>query len=481
MSIAAMAERLFAAPAVAASREVLADREEVWIVGGALRDAALDRDVVDLDLAVAGDVEEAARALARRTKAHALELSGEFATWRVVSRGGWHVDLAGLRGAAIEDDLGARDFTIDALALPLGALDGPTPERELLDPHGGLADLDARLLRAVSERSFADDPLRLLRAARLAAALGLEVEPGTLALARAEAPRAAEPAGERQLAELRGIVCGPDPLRGLGLMDELGAGAVVLPELEALRGIEQTPYHQHDAHGHTIEVLAQLLALQGDLPLYVGEHSDGVGAALAEPLADEMSRGEALRFGALFHDLGKPRTRAVSAEGRVTFMGHDQVGARMVREICERLRASRRLSQFLEAICLHHLRLGFLVAERPLARRAVYEYLCATEPHCVEVTVLTIADRLATRGERTRQEAIDAHLELAREMLAEALAWRRDGPPRSPIPGDELAAELGMEPGPELGRLLAAIEAAVFAGEVGSREDAIALARDLRA
>jgi hypothetical protein len=160
-------------------------------------------------------------------------------------------------------------------------------------------------------------------------------------------------------------------------------------------------------------------------------------------------------------------------------MGHDRAGAAIARELCARLRTSRRLADFLASVTLNHLRLGFLVHERPLSRRRVHEYLRATEPDSVDVTVLTVADRLATQGERTSQEAIEAHLELAREMLGEALAWRRAGPPRPPIRGDRLASELGIEPGPELGRLLEEIEAAVFAGEVSSAEEAVALARRL--
>jgi poly(A) polymerase len=204
-----------------------------------------------------------------------------------------------------------------------------------------------------------------------------------------------------------------------------------------------------------------------------------VRALLAEPLADELTRGGALRFAALFHDLGKAETRTIGGGGRVLFMGHDRVGVRIVRELCSRLRASRRLTDYLANLTLNHLRLGFLVHERPLSRRSVYDYLRATDPDTVDVTLLTVADRLATQGERTRREAVDAHLELAREMIAEALAWRRSGPPRSPLPGDELASQLGIEPGPELGRLIGEIEAAVFTGEVTAREDAVALGRRL--
>jgi poly(A) polymerase len=209
----------------------------------------------------------------------------------------------------------------------------------------------------------------------------------------------------------------------------------------------------------------------------LGETAPEVDAVLAEPLADELTRAGGLRLAALVHDLGKPETRRVADDGRVLFIGHDEAGVRIVDGICERLRVSRRLRAYLGALTLNHLRLGFLVHERPLSRRRVYEYLVATEPDTVDVTLLTVADRLATQGPRTRSEAIDAHLELAREMIGEALEWRRRGTPEPLVRGDELAAELGIEPGPELGRALAEIAAARFAGEVSSRDDAVALAR----
>ena len=141
-------------------------------------------------------------------------------------------------------------------------------------------------------RSFADDPLRLLRAARLAAELDLDVDPGTLTLARAEAGSAAEPAGERQLAELRQLLGGPDPLRGLELLDELGLTAVVLPEVEELRGVEQGPNHHLDVHGHTLAVLEHLLEVESDLERFAGERAAEVAGLLAEPLADEMTRAD---------------------------------------------------------------------------------------------------------------------------------------------------------------------------------------------
>jgi poly(A) polymerase len=461
-------DRLLAAPVVVAVRGAMEGEDRAWIVGGAVRDAALGREVEDLDLAVAGDPGAAAKRVAAATDAHAFELSAEFRTWRVVSGpNGWQIDLTALRGANIEADLAERDFTIGAVAVLLHG-------NEAIDPFGGLADLDARVLRAVGERSYLDDPLRLLRAARLAAQLGLEIDPDTAALARAAAPRAADPAGERQLAELRQLIGGPAPLRGLRLLDELGITPVVLPELETLRGVEQGPNHHLDVYDHTLAVLEHTLEVEADLARFADERATEVADLLEEPLADEMSRRTALRFGALFHDIAKPATKA-ERDGFVGFRGHDEVGVGIIGEICRRLRASRRLTQHLQALARHHLRLGFLIPEMPLSRRRVHAYLRATDPVAVDVTLLTVADRLSARGQGpiASPEMVSAHLQLAREMIAAGLDWRREGPPAPLLRGDEIAAELGLDPGPEVGSALAELEAAQYAGEVTDRTGAL--------
>jgi putative nucleotidyltransferase with HDIG domain len=205
-----------------------------------------------------------------------------------------------------------------------------------------------------------------------------------------------------------------------------------------------------------------------------------VAALVAEPLADELTRGEALRWGALLHDAAKPLTREVrAADGRVTFIGHDVRGAELAREVLARLRASERLRAHVAALVRHHLRLGFLVHEpQPLAPRAVFAYLRACAPVEVDVTLLSIADRLATRGEGS-PESISAHMRLAAQLLAAALRWREEGPPAPLLRGDELAAELGIAPGPRLGALLEGLAEAQYAGEVADRERALAYARGL--
>jgi poly(A) polymerase len=474
-------DRLLGAPAVGAVRAALgALGTPAWLVGGAVRDALLGREVRDVDVAVDGSPEEVARAVAGVARGPAFKLSESFGAWRTIGGGEeWICDVSRLQAPTIEEDLALRDFSINALAVPL-----QNGDAALIDPSGGATDLEQRVLRVLggpdlASSSYARDPLRPLRLARLATELDFWPEPQTERLTRQAAPGVKSASAERIFAELRRMVIADRVIEGLELAERLGLVAAVLPELDALHGVEQSPYHHLDVHGHTIEVLRQSLEIERDPEPVFRELAPRVGAALAEPLADELTRAQALRFAALLHDIGKPATRRVLPNGRISFIGHDSVGEEMVGEVCRRLRSSERLRVFLAAIARHHLVLGFMVHERPLSRTAVYRYLTTCSPVELEVTVLSCADRLATRG-RKADAAIAAHLELARELTAEALAWREQGPPRPAIRGDDLARELGIPTGPEIGSLIARLREAAFTGEATTREDAIALARRLR-
>jgi poly(A) polymerase len=485
-----------------AAREALAGRP-AWLVGGAIRDRVLGRATIDLDVVVDGDPSQAARAIARVAgRAACFALSEEFGAWRVSARdSSWQVDVEPLRGGSLHADLALRDFTVNAIAEPI---EGGEP----IDPLGGLADLAAGRLRMAGAGAFADDPLRVLRLVRVAVELGLEPEPETLRVAGEHAHGLVRCSPERVFVELRRIIAAREALRGLALMSELQATEVVLPELEALRGVEQNRFHHADVHGHTLEVLRRTIELTefaagraedfpdgldgeadlghdgagaaGELGAVLGEHRAAIAQLLAEPLADGLTRAEALRWGALLHDAAKPLTRGVRpGDGRVTFIGHDERGAELAREVLGRLRTSERLRGHVAALARHHLRLGFLVHERqPLSRRTVFTYLRATDPVEVDVTLLSVADRLATRGDRA-QEAIAAHLAVAEGMLGAALRWRAQGPPAPLLRGDELARELEIPAGPRLGALLEQLAEAQFAGELATREQALAYARTL--
>ena len=445
-----------------------------WVVGGAVRDAALGLDIGDIDLAVPGDPEPAARSIAAALGGYGFELSSEFPTWRAGDREGtWQVDVATLRGPGIAEDLALRDFTVGAMAVDLES-------GAALDPGGGLEDLAAGRIRAAGPNSFSDDPLRLMRAARLAAQFGWHVDPGTIELGRASAGRSREPAGERTLSELCLLMSSREPVAGLAAMEGLGLFDTLLPEVGEMRGVVQGPNHHLDVYGHTVEVLEGVLRIESELDRFVGSDAVEVAALLGEPLAAGVNRSTGLRLAALFHDCAKPATRKES-DGFISFRGHDKEGADNVLAVFARLRSSRRLAEYVADLTRNHLILGFMVSERPLSRGRVFDYLNSTEPNSVDVTLLTVADRLAARGTSSiaGREMVEGHLELAREMVGKALAWRREGPPAQLLPGDELADRIGIEPGPELGRILRELDRAVFCGEVSSASEAVDYARRL--
>jgi hypothetical protein len=176
--------------------------------------------------------------------------------------------------------------------------------------------------------------------------------------------------------------------------------------------------------------------------------------------------------------VAKPQTKVERAEGVVGFPGHDEAGAAVARSVLRRLRAAERTVDYVATMTRQHLRLGFLVHQRPLGARDVWRYLRATAPYSPDVTLLTVADRLATRG-RKAEPAIAAHLEVARLMLAAAFAEAAADARAPLLRGDELARELGRAPGPWLGPVLAELEEDRYAGEIVTRDEALRRAREI--
>lgn len=444
----------------------------VWIVGGCLRDDLLGRAVEDVDLAVAGDAAAVARALARARGAGRFPLSAEFGAWRV--HGGtlpYTVDITPLQGPDLADDLSRRDFTVNAMALPV------TGPPDLVDPHGGRADTAGRVVRAVGPRAFTADPVRVLRAARIADRTGFTVDAATAALARAAAPSLWRASAERIRDELFRMAGSPTAWRALELLDGLGGLGVLVPQLEAARGMEQNAYHHRDVLGHTLEVVEHACRIAHDPePVFRGDAAR-LAALLAEPLADGLTRGQGLVVAALLHDMAKPETRAVQPDGRVTFFHHDRIGAAAAEDLLTRLRAANRVRAQVHALVRDHLRLGFMVHRQPVSVRQADRYLRATEPAATEQIVLSVADRLATDGPRTTPIQITRHLDLARQVLRIHLSLLDRGPIRPPLPGDRLAAAVGAAPGPWLAEVIAELRERQLTRDV-SPDAAVRFARE---
>jgi tRNA nucleotidyltransferase/poly(A) polymerase len=443
----------------AAARGALGPGEAGWLVGGCLRDELLGLPVGDIDIALDGDAEAFARRLADRLGGAVFAASEAFGMWRVVL-GDAHVDVAPLgdrgpgvpaatRAARLEADLLGRDFTVDALARPL---DGG----ELVDPLGGIADLAARRLRLCSASALDDDPLRVLRLFRLARAFDLLPEADAAEAARRAAPCLGAVSGERVRDELSATLANAAAAAAFRDLALAGALRAVLPELDALRGVRQNPYHHLDVFGHTLEGLTYVAGvvrqLGGEQYLTPPEQA---GLPGVDPLVP-------VSWAVLLHDIGKPAARVVTDDGRVIFWHHDEIGGRMAGEIAERLRFSSRFSAYLGTLIRQHLRLGFLTREQPLTRRALARYRRDVSPWVFESVVVSLCDRLATRGEKTSHTSMARHYRLARSV------WTAVS--KAPVPqllsGDDVMALLGIAPGPAVGQALDALEEEVEAGEV---------------
>lgn len=449
--------------------------DPAWFVGGAIRDLLQGRPIVDVDLAVRGDASIAARAVADAHSATLFPLSETFGSWRIV--GGtlpFSVDITPIQGDDLAEDLARRDLTVNAMALPASGGD-------LIDPHGGRDDLERGVLRMVRPSAFSADPVRMVRLARIALQTGFVIDPDTHLRARMDAPGVATVAGERVLAEMRLMARHEEAWRGFETLDDLGALGVIVPDLEEARGLEQTAYHHLDVLGHTMEVVRYACEIRrapeeifrGDAPF--------IRNALAEPLADGLTRGDALAFAALFHDVAKPRTFGTLPDGRITFMGHDRIGADMVDEWSVKFGASTRFREVVAQCVREHLRLGFMVHRQPLSLRQIVRYWWATSPADAELLVLTSADRLATNGPRTTPPQISRHLDVVRQMTRTIRELASRGEPRPLVDGSRIIALANRPAGAWVGRAVARLREEQMIGRITTREQAERLIREIAA
>jgi putative nucleotidyltransferase with HDIG domain len=401
------------------------------------------------------------------------------------------LDLSRLRGPDLAADLAARDFTLNAIAADLAQ-----PEA-LIDPLQGERDLRAKLIRACTPSSLDDDPLRAIRAVRLAAELRFRIDQPTLAGVRAQAERLSQVSIERRRDELLRCLGGPRPAAAIRSLDLLGLMPALIPELLALRGVTQSPPHVYDVWEHTLTVLGRLVDVLAVLdPVYdmdaasdltlglvslrLGRHRQALGGHLAAALNDdERPVRLLLLLACLLHDIGKPATRTVDPDGRIRFFDHDQVGAMIAQARLTELRLSTDEVQRVSAIVAHHLRPLNLSHETQVTRRAVYRFFKQAGEGGVDVVLLSLADFLGTYGDGPPPvDEWNRLLDVGSQLLRAYYETPQESiQPPVLLSGHDLMDEFGLEAGPALGHLLAELREAQAAGEVLDREAAAAWVR----
>jgi len=452
---------------------------QMYLVGGTVRDCLLGRDFHDLDLAVSDQVSLCAKYLQRELGGGTLvDLSGpDDEAVRLVWRGE-QVDLAAFRAGAttIEEDLRLRDFTVNAMAVPLSQVQtkATAPNSSLLDPTGGLEDLRQGRVRHCPG-AFAADPVRMLRGYRMCAGLGFHLDQETKAAIARDASLIEHIAAERISYELQLIFDSPRTSETLRDMAETGLLRRLLPELYQGEGVEQPEFHHLDVLQHCFLALQMMETIIAEPERFFPGHGEKISGYLQE---ERVVR--CLKWAALLHDVGKPVTKEIRADkdDRVTFYGHDEVGRELFLQFADRSKWSKADAQLvgsLIAMHMHPFHLCNVQREEPVSKRAALKLCRRAEKSLVGLFLLAMADSLAGQGEKKPARMEEELLTLfaaVDKMYDETIAPVLHGPRL--LTGKDLIGQFQLTPGPLFAEILDELEAARVEGKVVDRTTALA-------
>jgi len=436
------------------------NRKGAYLVGGAVRDLLLGGKPGDYDIAVTENAETFARNLAHAMQASFVPLGKPGQTVYRIPAKDQSFDICPLNGVSLEADLKRRDFTVNALAYSL-------EHRRIIDCTGGLEDLEKKRIRMVSEKAFTDDPLRLVRTFRMAAALDFEIESATLAAVRKHAHLIRASAGERIHSEMMKLLATSRSRLYINLMVENGLLFAIVPEMQDLRGCTQNSFHAFDVLDHTLKTCAfvEKMINREMLP----------DLSCLIPL--EKDTAACMKLSALLHDIGKPATRSADAKGNIHFYGHDKQGANMAVNILSRLKCSGQETDFVCFIIRNHLRpLLLFRAEQHagVSQKSIIRFFMK----CGDYTPLLLLHALADDRAKSENPETGAFESFVQNLLH---FWFGDFQSRKKLPplitGHDLIREFGLTPSPDFKKILHTVEAARLGGTIRTREEALKLAR----
>lgn len=472
--------------------ETKKNRQPLYFVGGPVRDALLGRLCHDLDF-VTRNARSLANGIGRRLGARLIVLDDlnkiYRLVWKSIEPAPVTLDFAELQGNSILEDLARRDFTINAMALELGK---STP----IDPFNGKRDLKREIIRAVSEKAFLEDPLRLLRAYRFSAQFQFTIDPKTQRWISRHARRLqARPvrlggspvvARERVREELLRLLAQSNAGSSIRDMDQTGLLTALIPELEVCRRTARSFYGVGGVLKHSIETVEHLDwiddRLRGKEPFPDYFHSASVRQVLQSYLKESIGgfpRIAWLRLGGLLHDIGKPAT-AKRIGGRLRFFGHEDVGADSARLIGAELRFSRQELQITSQWVRHHMRLGNLAAANVLSDKAIARYFRDQQENGLGMVLISLADHYGYLARGQWGKGKDGVEKAARRMLESYVLTKEKVLPPRLLDGHQIMKALRLKPGPLIGKLLEALADAQAGGRLKTIKEAFGYLRRVK-
>ena len=440
-----------------------------WLVGGVLRRALLGEAIGDVDVTVRSGALSLGKAMARLAPgAGFVVLDDQRGICRVVSE--VQIDIADLRASELAADLGLRDFTVNAMAVSLHDLvrEGSAAVE---DPTGGMEDLAARVIRPCGPGVIVDDPLRALRAVRLAIRPGWRLHVTAETAIREAAARVGEVSAERVRDELGAILAAPAATGAFRLLDRLDVMAVLLPESLAMKQTDQPEPHLFDVWEHSLRAVdaADVLLAR---PEVLAPFGSELLAHLDETLGDGFTRREALKLAALLHDVAKPETKTME-DGRIRFFGHDVVGAERAAVIGQRWRLSRRVTGIVQTLVRHHLRPMHLGNAGGITRRASFRFFRDLGSEARDLVLLSLVDAAGVRGESPLAVWTGPGGAILQQLMRGVGDEDRAAATPPLLRGEDVMAAFGLTPGPEVGALLSRAREAQALGLVSTRSEAL--------
>ncbi len=446
-----------------------------FLCGGTVRDLLLNRPFRDVDVVLSGRVFEAANLFHSKMNVPFFILDRERQVARVVCpEGNW--DFSGYRNHTIEGDLKKRDFTINAIAIRWEDFFPDRTIQTIVDPYSGLSDLKSKKIRTVAAESLPDDPLRMLRAYRIQAELGFEIENEVLQQIESLHALIQNVAGERIREELDRIFLQPDSAASWRLLGGTPLFDSLFPEMKPMKGCEQGGYHHLDVWSHSVLVLENFEKLISSIPEVFPEQSRSIGEYLND-VPGSLDRFRLLKWAALLHDVGKPQTRELKEPGRWRFHGHDHSGSEIAGALLKRLKFARKDILLISNVIEHHLRPLNLFNLEDRNSDQVYRFFRAAGQEAIGVLLMSYGDITAARGSLSPPGEDAQFLQMVRELVS---YYYKEYFPAVSTPellkGRDLMAKLHMKPGPLMGELLKEIREAQLQGTLINRQQALEFA-----
>ena len=473
----------------------LGEGELVYLVGGAVRDAILDKPRRDFDFVIKGSVRKKAGKIAEILGGDFYPLDEDRQMMRVL----WYpdpgevitLDFSGMQGESIEDDLMNRDFTINSMAvLSIG-------NEKVIDPCRGAQDLKDRILRRCRRGSVLDDPVRALRAVRLAVQMDLSIEPDTIKEINQAAGQLERISAERIRDELFRLFDSSNAASAIRILNHFGMLEKILPEISFLGEVKQSSPHTMDVLEHSLACINRLESILNQLIktddqnvapnltsaeslLVLGKFQNQIQTHLEKRITADRTRRALLIFAALYHDIGKPQTQTMSEDGNIHFFRHEIIGAKIAAGRLKSLANSNHEITQVEKIIRNHMRPNLLRKSQVyLTDRAIYRFFQSCGEEGVEVCLFSLADMLAKKPGPPDHEEWTALLEINRKLLDAWYNHREEKIyPQKLIDGQDLMQTLLIEPGPQVGEILAAIGEGQATGKIRNRRDALIFARN---